>query len=280
MKESAFSDASIYAKRPALSGPNKRVALNRTGNWCGHSPDVPRFFREPDSHKPRPKILTWAMESLRRFYSKPSSFFPELRLTRFSKRRQRSESREAVASVAQVLLHYTELASLRVGVPNALGFRSLTVSFIAKKAGIGLKRAYRALSLLKRAGYLRLTERFDIKEGGRADEKRFIGLAAVKCLMPSFFKACGINLQALSAQRRLARKRLDRQKKQESNQVVKAPVIDIANLVGVKKNAKAHLGSLLTHLKEEERKQREQREQERKRIHSLLAAGEAPFEET
>ncbi|WP_026069636.1 hypothetical protein [Legionella tunisiensis] len=125
-------------------------------------------------------------------------FFPELRLTRPSKRRQRSEAREAVASVAQVLLHYTELASLRVGVPHATeGFRSLTIAFIAKKAGIGLKRAQRAIAVLKRGGYLKLIERFDTKEGGIEEEKRYIGLAAVKSLTPSFLKPAGLSCRRL-----------------------------------------------------------------------------------
>ena len=280
MQESMLLEG-VGVATPIKSYVDRRTGLNRTGNWCGHCPDLPRFFKEPESHKPRPKILMWAMESLRRFYAKPSSFFPELRLTRPSKRRQRSEAREALASVAQVLLHYTELASLRVGVPHATeGFRSLTIAFIAKKAGIGLKRAQRAIAVLKRGGYLKLIERFDTKEGGSEEETRYIGLAAVKSLTPSFFKACGIKLQALAAQRCLARKRLDKKKKQLEREAVKAPVIELAAIVGDKTNAKAHLGGLLTHLKEEERKRREQREQERKRLHSLIAAGEAVFEET
>ncbi|BCA93666.1 hypothetical protein TUM19329_00270 [Legionella antarctica] len=186
---------------------SRRAGVVRQGNWCGHDPESPRFFQKPQEHKERPKIITWAIDAWRRYYGLPTSYFKEIRLRRNSTRQQRSEAREALASISQVLLHYTELASLRVGVPHASeGFRSLTIEFLADKAGIGLKRAQRAIKLLVRAGYLKMIERFDVKVD--AGKERFIGLAAVKCLTPAFFKACNINLQALSAQRALARKRL------------------------------------------------------------------------
>ena len=166
----------VFADRINLS--RYRLRPYWPGNNCGHIPDSPRFYIKPENHKARPKILIWGDEACRRFYESPKSFFPEIRFSRNTSRQQRSESREAVASVAQVLLHYTELASLRVGVPEAAGneFKSLTVEFIAKKAKVGLKRVYRALTVMKRAGYLKIIERF------KKEDKRYIGLVAVKSL--------------------------------------------------------------------------------------------------
>ncbi|WP_051555235.1 hypothetical protein [Legionella fairfieldensis] len=250
---------------------NRRSGLNRNGNWCGHNPNEPRFFDTPEDHKIRPKILTWAMNAWRRFYTLPDSYFKEIRVYRISSRQQRSESREAVASIAQVLLHYTELASLRVGVPHITkGFRSLTIDFLAKKAGIGFKRAERALSVLKGAGYLRMIERFDTKEID--GEKKFIGLAAVKCLTPSFFKACGINLQWLSAQRKLARKRITRRYNQyvHEQQEVSAPIIELNLLLGEKNNSKTHVALMKKFLTAEEKEEATKRENQRRRIHSLI----------
>lgn len=254
---------------------SRRLDLDRKGNWCGHNPVSPRFFEKPESHKQRPKVIDWAMDAWRRFYSSPSSCFSELRLTRYSGRKQRSESREALASISQVLLHYTELASLRVGVPHITdGFRSLTVKFLADKAGIGLKRALRALALLKRAGYIRLIERFDLKEQG--DNLQFIGLAAVKCITPAFFKACGINLQWLSAQRRLARKRINKHanRHMQSFQETRAPVIDIKSLVGVQANSRAHVALMKKLLMSDDAKKSDNQEKARLRRFSLMRSQE------
>ena len=247
---------------------NRRAGLISQGNWCGHSPTDPRFFKAPEAHKARPKILTWAVDSLRRFYQSPSLYFNELRMYRDSDRQQRSESREALSSIAQVLLHYTELASLRVGVPHATeGFRSLTIEFIAGKAGIGLKRSQRAMKLLVSAGYMKMIERFDVKGD------RFIGLAAVKCLTPSFFKACGINLQSLSAQRGLARKRLNKRRftaidstQEHQSQGNSRKVL---NFISPKGNAKVHLDAMKQILQREAKAEDSQREKEIQRQRSL-----------
>jgi len=210
------------------------------------------------------------MDAWHRFYVLPQSYFKELRFNRNSLRQQRSESREALASISQVLLHYTELASLRVGIPHASsGFRSLTIDFLADKAGIGLKRAQRAIKLLVRAGYLKMIERFDVKfEEGK---ERFIGLAAVKCLTPAFFKACNINLQALSAQRALARKRLNRKRSTfiANAQESQAAARNILDFIAPKGNAKTHIDMMKDMLKGEQKTEERLREKERRRRESL-----------
>ena len=249
----------------------RRVAVVRQGNWCGHDPETPRFFQKPASHKERPKVINWAIEAWRRFYCLPTSYFKEIRMRRNSTRQQRSEAREALASISQVLLHYTELASLRVGVPHASeGFRSLTIEFLADRAGIGLKRAQRAIQLLVRAGYLKMIERFDIKE--EEGKERFIGLAAVKCLTPSFFKACNINLQALSAQRALARKRLNKKRSTfiADAQESQAAARNILDFIAPKGNSKTHIGVMKDLLKGEQKAAELSREKELKRRQSLL----------
>lgn len=275
MQKSVLAEACLSITEPASNYINRRAGLERTGNWCHHDPVTPRFFEKPEEHKARPKILTWAMDAWSRFYTSPGTYFKEIRLYRESQRQQRSESREAVASVAQVLLHYTELASLRVGVPHITnGFRSLTIEFLATKAEIGVKRASRAIKVLKRAGYLKMIERFDTKEGEPGMAPQFIGLAAVKSLTPGFFKACGINLQWLSAQRRLARKRIN---KRFSNHIrdlqeSSATIIDISRLVAEQGNSRAHIALMKSLLKSDENKQEKQREKERARRRSLARA--------
>jgi hypothetical protein len=193
-------------------------------------------------------------------------------LRRNSTRQQRSEAREALVSISQVLLHYTELASLRVGIPHASeGFRSLTIEFLADKAGIGLKRAQRAINLLVRAGYLKMIERFDVKE--EQGKERFIGLAAVKCLTPAFFKACNINLQALSAQRALARKRLNKKRSTfiANAQESQAATRNILDFIAPKGNSKTHIDAMKDLLKGEQKNEVRLREKERQRRESLRA---------
>jgi hypothetical protein len=268
MQESALVMDCIdfIEKSTAKDYSSRRDGVVRQGNWCGHDPESPRFFQKPEQHKERPKIITWAMEAWQRFYGLPQSYFKELRFSRNSLRQQRSESREALASISQVLLHYTELASLRVGIPHAsAGFRSLTIEFLADKAGIGLKRAQRAVKLLVRAGYLKMIERFDLKED------RFIGLAAVKSLTPAFFKACGINLQALSAQRGLARKRLNKKRSTfiANAQESQAAARNILDFIAPKGNAKTHIDVMKDLLKGEQKTEELLREKERKRRESL-----------
>ena len=260
LTENGFPD-----RTPLSEFINRRSGLDSTGNWCGHNPDAPRYFNVSNEHKARPHILVWAGDAFRRFYEKPLSYLDAVRASRRSKRQQRSESREAIASLAQAILHYTELASLRVGIPLSTGeFKSLTIGFLAKKAGIGLKRAQRAIDVMKRAGYIKLIERFDIKG------ELYIGLAAVKSLTLTFFKACGISLQALAAQRTLARKRLNKKSNQVKAERQEASVVtNVLDFVIPQGNSKAYVDLMHAMLGADNTKQIKNREKEITRRLSL-----------
>jgi ribosomal protein L35 len=140
----------------------------------------------------------------------------------------RSERREAVASVAQVCLHYLELASLRVGVPQHNGdFMPLDMSFIAQKLGWrtaedeaedkallaagklpkrrGIQRVQRAIDDMKGAGYVTVHRRFEKCLG---DDNAYRGLPAIRCFSERFFHEIGITLVRLNLRRNEAAKRL------------------------------------------------------------------------
>src|SRR5260221_13345770 len=85
------------------------------GNRCGHVRDMPRFFKRPNQHKRRPSVLENAIEKLQDVYRRPKKFFRKLATFHPHDRQKRSERREAIASVSQVLLHYLELSTLQVG---------------------------------------------------------------------------------------------------------------------------------------------------------------------
>ena len=205
-----------------------RSHLNPSGNWCGHDPNAPKFFEPNTKHANRPDIIQWATANLQRFYNKPTKWLKSLHSSRESARQQRTEGRERDADVLGVLLHYTELASLRVGVPLDDGkFISLDMKFIAKKLGWrsdaddkndleriacgveplnrGVKRVWRSITALKRAGYLTVHQRCEKNLEG---EKPYKGLPAVRCIQPKLFWDLGIGGTKLRAKREQAAKRL------------------------------------------------------------------------
>ncbi len=174
-----------------------------TGNRCGHVPSVPRFFVRPVQHKPRPSILASAIDKLKDVYCRPKKFFGTLATFHPDDRQKRSERREAVASVSQVLLHYLELSTLKVGFyvdPNK--FIPLDLKYIAKKAGISLSRAKRAIRDLAKAGYIKLTRQFNKKDDGT-----FKGLPSIREIAVQFFIDLGVDMQKLFHSREWKRKK-------------------------------------------------------------------------
>ena len=87
------------------------------GNNCGHKSNSPRWFEPPPKHT-RPKIISKLIGEIQQYYSAPTSTIPSLNLANGSNRQQRSERREACVSVLGCLVHYLDLATLRVGIPQ------------------------------------------------------------------------------------------------------------------------------------------------------------------
>lgn len=197
-----------------------RMALSAVGNWCGHNPIKPRFFEIPQSHGERPDVIRIAYENAKNFYYQPYGWLQSLLLIHGSNRQERSEGRERDSAVIQVLLHYAELASMRVGVPcyKDGAFKSLSLKFIAERAGFrkvgdhtekGIKRVWRALERLARAGYIVIHKRFE-KYTDDEGLSKYKGLPAVKRLTVKLFTELGVSLHRLGIKRRDARKRLNK----------------------------------------------------------------------
>jgi hypothetical protein len=174
-----------------------------TGNRCGHATDAPRFFNQPESHKRRPSVLANAIEQLQDVYRRPKKFFRKLSTFHPHDRQKRSERREAIASVSQVLLHYLELSTLRVGFygsPNK--FVPLDLKYIAKKAGLSFSRAKRAITDLAKAGYIKLTRQFT-----KQDDGTFKGAPSIREIAVQFFIDLGLDVQKLFFARDWKRKK-------------------------------------------------------------------------
>jgi hypothetical protein len=173
----------------------------KLGNRCGHDPTTPRYFHPPPEHKARAQVLEKAKSRLAMFYVEPLQWLNDLSpITR----RRRSERREAIAALGQVLLHYVDMVSLKVGIALDLSaFRGLTLEFLAKKAALSLKRTQRALQDLARAGYLTIKRRYRVY----VDKgPLFKGLPALKTLSAKFFTHLGIEYHTLVRHREWARK--------------------------------------------------------------------------
>jgi uncharacterized protein YxeA len=174
-----------------------------SGNRCGHVPDAPRFFIPPDHHKRRPTVLDRAIDTWEVVYRKAKKFFKKLATSHDNGRQVRSERREAIAAVSQVLLHYLELSTLRVGFYIGLNkFIHLDIEYIAKKANLSFSRAKRAITALADAGYIKITRQYKKKEDGTFD-----GEPSIREISVQFFIDLGMDVQKLFFARDWKRKK-------------------------------------------------------------------------
>jgi hypothetical protein len=175
---------------------------NSGGNFCGHQPDAPRLeLVKPTTNKTRPKILTELQSRIRQYYRAPR-YIPSLNAANGSTRQQRSERREACLLLQNAILEYTDLASLRCGVPTSAGFISLTLDYLVQYTGLNIRRAERAMADLKKANLITVSQPRQLKEDGT-----WRGLAAVKAVNPLLFTAFGLH-ERLKHERDRATKRL------------------------------------------------------------------------
>ncbi|MEI2806877.1 MAG: hypothetical protein V9G18_13340 [Albidovulum sp.] len=181
------------------------------GNRCGHDPCCPRWFEPPAHHAPHPKILVKLQEAVRAYFADPA-VLPSLNAANGSARRQRSERREACLALLGALVHYLDLVTLRVGVPQADGsFEGLTLEFLAERAGLGLRRAERACRDLRKAG---LVEVYPIAR--KTDGDRYRGLPAIRRLPVSLFKVFGLSRWLQRERDKAAHRRRRQRRRQEA----------------------------------------------------------------
>jgi hypothetical protein len=179
------------------------------GNRCGHDPQCPRWFEPPARHRERPGILRKLIDKARAYYTDPAGTLPSLNLANGSERQQRSERREACLAVLSVLIHYLDLVTLRVGVPQGREtFCGLTMERMAALADIGLRRAERAIADLVAAGLVGVYPIAIETAPGQ-----FVGRAAIRTVNPALFAAFGLGRwlrherdKASARRRKLARR--------------------------------------------------------------------------
>jgi len=177
---------------PTASPDRLAIALAKvvtgTGNRCGHDPAAPRWFEPPPQHAARPKILLQLQERVRAYFDDPK-VLPSLNAANGSPRQQRSERREACLDLLGALVHYLDLATLRVGIPQTDGtIQGLSLAFLAEKAGLGRRRAERACRDLRRAGLVNIHPRAQKTEDGH-----YRGQPAIRGVPEALFQVFGLS---------------------------------------------------------------------------------------
>lgn len=188
---------------------------NLGGNYCGHNPASPRRAIALPASERMPLVLRRAAERMQDFYDRPDTI-PTLNNANLSDRQLRSESREGCLLVLSSILKFTDVASLRCGVPTDKGFAGLTVSTLAKHAGVSLRRAERSVAKLKRAGLLTVAALSE-----RQPDGSFVGVAAIKAVSKHLWGAFGL-LDMLKHERDKAAKRIRKSARRYGNVVTRA----------------------------------------------------------
>lgn len=195
---------------------NNTITQERSGNNCGHNPATPRPFSPPEKHANRPKILQTCIERVKVYYAKPSTL-PTLNAANESERQQRSERRESCTAILSCILHYTDLTTLRVGIPQHDGaMQGLTMPYIAQLSGLGERRAERAIHDLKVAGIITV---HPICE--KISDTVYKGVAAIRTVNTQLFTVLGLDgwlrHERSRASEKKAKKEAKRDRKAKAN---------------------------------------------------------------
>ena len=183
------------------------------GNRCGHDPIKPVCFIPPKEHKKRIPLQLKAIEKLEAYYSSSKKLLKSLNFIGGKQRQKRSERREAILAVSQLLVHYTDISGLIIGIPNDTGsYLGLSCRFIAKKLGWrsqaddiaknsrGMKRVARALTDLKKAGYIET-----IITPKKIEKGRIVASGAIRRFTEKFFYELKITQHFLEMSQKIAK---------------------------------------------------------------------------
>lgn len=163
----------------------------KTVNKCIHNKNAPRNSITTPT-KNAPQAIRKTIEIVKKFAAIPSVLIA-LQRSGESQRTRRSESRESITLVLQILLKYVDLESLKVGYklknnPNKI--HSISIQKIADQADLSLSRTERAIRALREVGLLktfRVCESYTDENG----QLKFRALNCVKTLSPALFTMTG-----------------------------------------------------------------------------------------
>ena len=146
-----------------------------------------------------PRVLTLAIEKVDYYFYHPKDI-PFL--FTIKNRQRRTEIRQSCILVLKALLMRLDLTTMKCVVPDpTFGLVDIDMKRIMKDTGLRKRRAERAMSLLKLAGFLETSQPRILASNGR-----YYGCRAVRELKPKLFYWLGIG-KVLSKERQKAQKR-------------------------------------------------------------------------
>ena len=158
------------------------------GNRCGHNSKSPRLEPLVPIRKGKgglPRILSLAAEKSKAWYDEPDKC---LKLNSRPNRKLRSERREAIIIIIETLLKRLDVASLRIGIPVQSGFLDIDMKTIVRESGLNQRRCERAISHLKQAGFLKVSQKHIKQASGK-----YVALRAVRIFTQDFFVWLGLD---------------------------------------------------------------------------------------
>ena len=204
------------------------------GNNCGHISNTPRWFEPPEKHT-RPHIIKSLINCIKEYYKEPSALIPSLNKANGSDRQQRSERREACISVLGCLVHYMDLATLRVGIPQAdQSFKGITMPFITEKCGLSLRRTERAVADLVASGLLTV---YPLCE--KLEDATYKGFAAIRTINKKIFTIFGLGGRLKYEREKAAARIRKKERKSLNSAKAKIDLIISASMNKAKKGSTA-----------------------------------------
>lgn len=157
------------------------------GNKCRHNPKNPRLSPLVPISKGfggLPRILSLAAERTKIWYDQPST---NSDLNSKNDRQTRSERREAIIIVIETLLKHLDITSLNIGFPSKHGFVDIDMKTIVRESGLSQRRCERAISNLKKAGFLIVKQPRIKKAPGK-----YVALRTIRMFTWAFFNWLGL----------------------------------------------------------------------------------------
>jgi len=204
------------------------------GNNCGHISSTPRWFEPPEKHT-RPHIIKSLIDSIKDYYKEPGALIPSLNQANGSDRQQRSERREACISVLGCLVHYLDLATLRVGIPQSdQSFKGITMSFITEKCGLSLRRTERAVADLVASGLLTV---YPLCE--KLEDATYKGFAAIRTINKKIFTIFGLGGRLRYEREKATARTRKKERKSLSSAKAKIDLVIDSSIIKAKKGGTA-----------------------------------------
>ncbi|MDF1583642.1 MAG: replication protein RepA [Methyloprofundus sp.] len=204
------------------------------GNNCGHILNSPRWFEAPENHT-RPHIIKDLINSMQSYYQEPAALIPSLNQANGSDRQQRSERREACISVLGCLVHYLDLATMRVGIPQAdQSFKGITMAFIAERCNLTLRRTERAVADLVKSGLLTV---YPLCE--KLEDATYKGYAAIRTISTKLFAIFGMRGKLQYERDKAAARARKKQRKSQDSAKAKIELIIDSSIINNNKGGTA-----------------------------------------